>query len=230
MEAKYAFQEVDSFGSRARLRDRKLLDGRRVHRYGDGSRSRRWSRSRAGARAIRSTTTRRGLRTLAKFGQMLFFEKDVAEAITVAGPVGRRRRDPEGRLRELPRHEVLRRLAPHVAGRARQQRAGPRPLARAQLAGAPTPGDGEHRLERVDPVGGPVRLPGRPRRGRLGHLGHAARPGPLRLREVQGRVQRGLPGHTARRPARAGPPPIPANVYPATGGPAAPARPTARSR
>ena len=41
---------------------------------------------------------------LAKFGQMLFFEKDVAEAITVAGPSGAVGESPEGGVRELPRH------------------------------------------------------------------------------------------------------------------------------
>ena len=98
-------------------------------------------------------------RTLAKFGQMMFFDKDVAEAITVAGPVGQRRRHPEGRLRELPRHAVLRRLAPHLAGRAREQRAGPRPVARAQLPGDQHRPDGEPRLEPVDAVGGNLRRP-----------------------------------------------------------------------
>ena len=62
---------------------------------------------------------------LAKLGQMLFFEKDVAEAITVAGPSG-----AVGELRKVACvncHDtpVLRRLAPHVSGRARQQRAVP---------------------------------------------------------------------------------------------------------
>ena len=120
------------------------------------------------------------------------------------GAFGRRGRDPQGRLRELPRHA---RTSPIRTSRRRRPRigtnGGPRAVARAQLAGDQHRPDGQPALVRVDPVGGPLRLDDRARRGRVGHVRDAAGAGSLPVHEVQGRIQRGLPGHAARRPAGA---------------------------
>ena len=76
------------FGSRARLRDREA-----ARRWTTSSRTRSGSQIKAleplKGGPPRNTFNDRGQdEDLAKFGQMLFFDKDVAEAITVAGPSG----------------------------------------------------------------------------------------------------------------------------------------------
>ena len=125
------------------------------------------------------------------------------------GAVGQRRRHPEGRLRELPRHAVL--PDSHLTSPGALANNGLVPglsHGRNYLGDQHRP-DGEPRLERVDALGGPLRQShGRARHDRLGHLGDADRAGALRLHEVQGRVQRRLPGRRSirgsacRRPIR----------------------------
>ncbi len=77
---------------------------------------------------------------LAKFGQMIYFDKDVAEAITAAGSVGQRRRHPQGLLLQLPRNGV------------RGRRAAVPDLARAELAEHQHRAADEPGLVRLDAV------------------------------------------------------------------------------
>ena len=153
------------------------------------------------AAAATRSTTRGQDEDLAKFGQMIFFDKDVAEAITVAGPSGN-----VGEIRKVACvncHDTPYFTDSHLTS--------PGALANNGLV----PGLSHGRNYLATNTGQMVNLawnqwtlwagtfdsPGRARHDRLGHVGDAARAGALRVHEVQGRVQRGLPRDAARRSA-----------------------------